>query len=1460
MKKVIFFLLCFLLLLTGCQNFLSGNLFKKALNEKIEYENAPEVSVRVQLEKGSKGKTFPNSDINKKINFEFEITHECDSSDYSFVKWIAEDEGENLLSNKFVEFEDDRNPKTNVTIKSKISKVIIKAVTLDGLSYISINTLNEDSKQVYSKDKTTVIKLNHPLPETTDLSLIKMSIDGEDIVYEDGSNSQENNYYLKPRFKTNDDETLDTSVIYIEANQNSIIPINRGLNRKIGITIPGSFYFESEDSIKYYFNDQRDFSWTYLINDSMEEFNLPFVEKVLVKGIEVSDIYTATGYEWTSNFEFSFNKKLSLDSSYDYWWDDYLTVVDAEKETEKFSKFGTKYSHYFEVIDDEDTDEYTHLTFKPRPELAELVSSGNMFTFKITFTDVYDIDDLEFKNNNIWSYRVNSSYEKDAPEFNLKIKKNVYSKDSKTYDLYELPEYYKKRLLGFEEIGNDEDIKNLDKETFEKNYLLIDKHFFESWGIYLQLIDGVDKEAKVMGEATTNEYERIIRNINVSDSVKLYMDVFDSGIGLKNITVIEHGFYVNSQTKVEYISENKKIFDFTDKEFANRFKQNNCIDYELLTEQDGGIVLEFIAEDYVGNKTTITRYVVKNTLNNFDFMKFCLNDSVNIPAGGYINYNPYYEFNFNLDSYIDGSKDLIKNKEPRNDGHYYYYKDELSNTIYNPATCYFDVTDMKNTIWKYSAKYESPLSIWDVNSYERPIYPDYTLKVTYDYDENGDFSNELEMQNYDIQAYLDQNCTKPYKTVNKNFLELQRDVSKETYLKFEYIDNSNGNKIVTKRAIPPKLDARVKYDSGYLNFSFLNFDVKKSEMDSEKRFDYLLFYTYQVDSSSTPSRLKYQGKQQSIIEEPGFMRQYENNVKFYLTSMPDGIYNFTLIPCYIYSDGSQFYGDKTEIKYTWNSSSKSSGDSSSNVLSYTTTKPPVYNFDLEPLELSTGYRKVKVTFTSNFTPSATNNYYISYSQNKNKDYEKESNKYISDDSNRTNVIGIKNLISIKPEKDESGKYTATFEVPSGYYYDFLLFYRKASSSTAYYYNKCDISYVYNMDLTEDNIPPYLDCDDISNIHKYVMYPDRLQFRNYGTINGKKYNLLPKDDHSGIRYHDVKSDCFVPYYIFRNENQSFDTRTITREMIDKLYEGMYLEGPDYPWLETNHYACFDAYLDDREERELNGEYIGNDYFDISIKKLNDGYYTLVFDLEDQRLKPGTDLNWSDDPASHEPNKQLVYFTFRVKTSTSVSNITVSGTSSNYTLKGNNSFLKVDYLKSIYSGTKKWEYYTGADSIVINSTTNKDLLNEKFLRITATNLDDNDGETYLYNYLCPEYYTKGLTLSSKNIIKGDNGYQVYCDAPVYIHAVGGEKIDETLIPNYTDYEIKKKNIAGLIESKCFDYSQSHCVFIPPKDAGGNYVNTSFTYTNSVLNTKHSTYTYVIAHFADGTVAISEIKPGE
>lgn len=120
-RKKTFLLFGFILLFSSCHNFMNGGDLIEELQKKIDYSNAASLTILVSPEEGT-GSTVPYGEYSVKSGYSFKVTFTENTEKYSFVRWIALQNDEEITEG--IHFENPEMPETEVTI-SDVSDIRI---------------------------------------------------------------------------------------------------------------------------------------------------------------------------------------------------------------------------------------------------------------------------------------------------------------------------------------------------------------------------------------------------------------------------------------------------------------------------------------------------------------------------------------------------------------------------------------------------------------------------------------------------------------------------------------------------------------------------------------------------------------------------------------------------------------------------------------------------------------------------------------------------------------------------------------------------------------------------------------------------------------------------------------------------------------------------------------------------------------------------------------------------------------------------------------------------------------------------------------------------------------------------------------------------------------------------------------------------------------------------------------
>lgn len=964
--------------------------------------------------------------------------------------------------------------------------------------------------------------------------------------------------------------------------------------------------------------------------------------------------------------------------------------------------------------------------------------------------------------------------------------------------------------------------------------------------------------------------------IHVGKSMKISVDVSDNSSGISAIKCIERLEKSITNTTITNQSYEHGLIYPANK--VNRITNDFYFDFKL--DKDGLVCLEFCIEDLAGNVSTEKRYVLKDTT---------VDETILIPA----NISEDSERMWNGHSWVtlnattSGSTynvSEVKKTDNKVDSGYKFAYYELRKPEYLTGTeDVYVYTDNNN----YSVlTHEKFIMFDDTNivldlSFIKDVYykisstkiftSDHRLNVFYKYNKSDEYPEEPNaiIENRTEELYENITYNSLNKTVEKHYYKIPHNPSsKETYIKIECIDDV-GNKASIERIVPGQLNiTSFKIDSygtaKNLNARYERLDTYKAiAEEAGAKFDILFYYTgpdanpnpeaatsnYTISSSTTYGISKPR-RSDGYIQNPFIDNRLilftDNNFPD-AVYMPNGTYNLNFVPYFEYPDGTKYYGKPSQYSYDWNSSSPKS---TNEILDTSTDFPGSFEVEVLPAVPSKGTRTIKVTLPSksesfwNYLSSFT--YGIKYYAHQN------------DSINSNSVLNNngQNYLPFTSNLAGTAAITEYFELPSGYKYDICL-YQKSKTSTTYLYLSKN-TYVLNIDLTEDNIPPTVECFVPDYVYRYVNYPGFIRLSNFSNY----YKLIPEDSGYGLfNYYYPEdfedegqkgdlSDIVFDYYILKKENETWATPQISLEWLDEQEEeGNIRRAP----------GCFNLKYDSVNDKYIPGAF-GEVYADINTTGLAEGYYTFVMRLKDNRMNPDGEFYY-DDELSHQPNESLLVFPISTKIVNKKSSLKYDGTK--FILNNQNSnYYNNEYYTTVEKIVHRSGSYCSWQAIKTLGMDNRELYDSEysdspFLRIHTN--DSSVGDSYLFSYICPayvkyKYSNPEFELYSKAIIKTNQGYQIFTDGPVLIQQVISKENLSEICPSGVDeglYWLSKGTSKGVM-----DYTYGEMRVLLYNDDVTAWKSASYTYTGEKDHLYANYYNVTVFVFADGTTLIGDV----
>jgi len=281
----------------SCSNFLDSGNLKEEVNEKIEYSNAEEVTVRITSDEGS-GITFPNGDTTFKIGYDKDISFE-ENPNYSFSKWCAYEvtkNGENEIEKitNLLEFDNPYSIKTTAKIlKSSNGMIKIKPLCYIKPFIYSVYpqypkdniVLNDTSISIAFStpnnipiEKSSFYFSDEEIAEYMDKELeISFLYDSNGNAY--GYESYSTVYYKSIKVEYDGKSILEYfgapvingNIFVLPVNSSKGIPVEDTDYKEISVTIGNNIYCELDDGTKLKLVDSDSNNWSYRIKKNNQE-------------------------------------------------------------------------------------------------------------------------------------------------------------------------------------------------------------------------------------------------------------------------------------------------------------------------------------------------------------------------------------------------------------------------------------------------------------------------------------------------------------------------------------------------------------------------------------------------------------------------------------------------------------------------------------------------------------------------------------------------------------------------------------------------------------------------------------------------------------------------------------------------------------------------------------------------------------------------------------------------------------------------------------------------------------------------------------------------------------------------------------------------------------------------------------------------------------------------------------
>ena len=147
----------FCIVLASCDNFMTGGNIRKEIEDAIAEANAQKTNILISADEGT-GTTIPLGSYEAKLGYSFQLSF-SENPKYSFIKWQAvNQEDSTSIITDGVQFEDETQPKTKVTITTKekirIMPLCVERIAVQG----EPSPMYERNPDGVSRDRSILVR------------------------------------------------------------------------------------------------------------------------------------------------------------------------------------------------------------------------------------------------------------------------------------------------------------------------------------------------------------------------------------------------------------------------------------------------------------------------------------------------------------------------------------------------------------------------------------------------------------------------------------------------------------------------------------------------------------------------------------------------------------------------------------------------------------------------------------------------------------------------------------------------------------------------------------------------------------------------------------------------------------------------------------------------------------------------------------------------------------------------------------------------------------------------------------------------------------------------------------------------------------------------------------------------------------------------------------------------------
>lgn len=1255
----------------------------------------------------------------------------------------------------------------------KINAVIYKRPVIIGYEPKSLNPNDE-----FAKDTPILVKFGHVIPDDEK--------DNLSLSYSYGNINKDTFF--------NSTITSDGNSSVISLINNKFLPLENAYET-VSVMIPhDKIYYLAKDNTTKIFMSEEDFSWSYRINNkTTENVNIRFMvdddSESEVAGYKVNNSLLSTGSKETFNIEQEITLQYSLSNGYGFeGWK-------LESATSGYTVSPSGFVKEGKIHLKSGTTDYLVLTINnedhTKASVKVLGGIGNgLETYGIT---LYAKDILLPVITNIKPDYFSAGVECDSPikiTFNKEIDISTVdygigaaiqivnpANENEHYEEYFNPPVW------------NSDCTEL---TIKPKYSILD--LFSNKSNIINLMIKIDTEAvcDIDDRTLVNKNSTYIYKINnsietdapVITKLNLYLpDFYDSNSN-------------NDFTELRKIDAGNTIITSeisSSETYARPFHTKDYVYIECEAKDEGtGVATLKVTETVMKNNGSGTGETRENSFNFTDNGNglFSLKPSEN---------SDYYKYNIQSpqDGLIKLEVSVIDKGGTESEKKYFYV---IKDTVLDETQI---MPDAETFTFKQIVINHLENKAVDNQNLIRNINEDGTDTVTLKFSQNAkdsfigtkaDVVNIKAYYGYDINNIENEVSDSSDNKMIRKF-SFDRNPAMNTFVKY-CISDKVGNEKEVIRAIPrnAKVTDLVEYKAS-------EYGAKKFEISNNKeiesvvnqvnadKHEYICVYTYTPtieEPESTQFCMNISNNENALA---GYFAYNKQNTA---ETRKTGIYRIYIVPYFSFAE-RRYYGTISEPYVYFHNVDK---PGSTEMLEEFLPENPV-SCNVAPAVLSTGKRDLILSME------------LTEDQ-----ITKAKEKQLSYFYNVIYPSGTKdNYFVAEIERDTK------ISVPSGYKVKISVVVRDSFGNQAILDNSKNTE----ADLTEDNIPPYIN-SNLTGVNTPYTYSSRRggvitlsSGANTGDndTNSGTWTGLPSDKGGSGIYKNKNGEYEFKYYLLKNPLDKKLAIPYTKKEIEALV----------PYVFTYTEA-------EKETNILN--------LPIDSAGLEPGYYTLVLDLKDANGNEKIEtllcrvyecIYDKEVSAEIDDNNKI--------------NCIIDNSKKTYILSldyinldANNKMVNWGLRKRFFANEfEEISGKTGKTQILATSridcttASGKAFTGKNFYRMSIYDSNESNPAFYKKVYFCPDYLKDKSLIKNKNVLTGGfGGYQIFCDAPCYIHTLYSAK-------NLQNDKDAWASFAFEVQSE--------------------YTEENMTYSEDTSKIPAGSYYTTVVHFADGTSIMTDVK---